>query len=142
MAYHFSQQHRVQFADTDAAGIMHFSAFFRYMEETEHAFYRSLGFSVFGNEHDENGKGGWPRLNTSCEYQHPLRFEEVFEVQVTIEKLEEKTIDYRFDFVKDGKTIATGRFGIIYAVKPNNGGPMKATAIPERFAAKLREAMK
>jgi YbgC/YbaW family acyl-CoA thioester hydrolase len=38
--------HRVEFTDTDMAGIVHFSSFFRYMEVTEHAFFRSLGFSI------------------------------------------------------------------------------------------------
>ena len=37
----------VEFADTDMAGIMHFSAFFRYMEAAEHELLRSLGFSVY-----------------------------------------------------------------------------------------------
>ncbi|MEL7264077.1 MAG: hypothetical protein AAFP69_04590, partial [Planctomycetota bacterium] len=43
----FSIQRRVEFRDTDAAGIVHFSAFFPFMETAEHAFLRSLGLSVF-----------------------------------------------------------------------------------------------
>ena len=37
---------RVEFCDTDMAGIVHYSNFFRYMEVAEHEFFRSLGFSV------------------------------------------------------------------------------------------------
>ena len=34
---------RVQFYETDAAGIVHFSWFYRYMEEAEHALWREAG---------------------------------------------------------------------------------------------------
>ena len=44
MAYEFKQTRRVEFSDTDMAGIMHFSNFFHFMEATEAAFLRSLGF--------------------------------------------------------------------------------------------------
>ena len=36
----------VEFSETDMAGIVHYSNFFRYMESAEHAFFRALGFSV------------------------------------------------------------------------------------------------
>ena len=35
MTYEFHNQHRVEFAETDMAGIVHFSNFFRYMEMAE-----------------------------------------------------------------------------------------------------------
>src|SRR5260221_14772436 len=46
MPYEFKHTRRVEFSDTDMAGIMHFSNFFRFMEATETAFMRSLGLSV------------------------------------------------------------------------------------------------
>ena len=36
----------VEFAETDAAGIVHFSVFFRYMEEAEHAVWRQAGLDI------------------------------------------------------------------------------------------------
>ena len=48
MAYEFRTKRRVEFADTDMAGIIHFTSLFRYMEETEHAFFRSLAWSIIG----------------------------------------------------------------------------------------------
>ena len=47
MSTPFYTSRLVEFADTDMAGIMHFSAFFRYMESAEHELLRSLGFSVY-----------------------------------------------------------------------------------------------
>ena len=59
MAYEFKATRRVEFSDTDMAGIMHYSNFFRFMETAEHGFYRSLGFSVVMQEIDP--RLGWPR---------------------------------------------------------------------------------
>jgi len=70
----------VEFADTDMAGIAHFANYFRWMEEVEHAFFRSLGLSVaMRHEHIEIG---WPRVKSSFEFHKPLRFEDDFEVQI------------------------------------------------------------
>ena len=46
MAAEFSISRRVQFAETDMAGVVHFSNYFRWMEEVEHAFFRAVGLSV------------------------------------------------------------------------------------------------
>ena len=48
MSQVFKTERRVEFRDTDAAGIVHFSVFFAYMEQAEHEFLRSLGLSVHG----------------------------------------------------------------------------------------------
>ena len=46
MPYEFKLTRRVEFAETDMAGIVHFANFFRMMEAAEHAFFRSVGFSI------------------------------------------------------------------------------------------------
>ena len=46
MATGFVYHRRVTFAETDMAGIVHFSNFYRYMEEAEHAFLRSRGLRI------------------------------------------------------------------------------------------------
>lgn len=100
-SHQFTFRKRVEFADTDVAGIMHFSNFFRFMEVAEHAFYRSLGFSV----HDfRTAPGappiGWPRVHASADYRLPLFFEEEVEIELLIEEIRSKTIRYRFRFWK------------------------------------------
>ena len=64
MAYEFHCKRRVEFAETDMAGIVHFSNFFRYMELAEHEFLRSLSLSV----HDPSRADfvAWPRVNAEC----------------------------------------------------------------------------
>ena len=36
----FSYEHRVEFFETDLAGIVHFANYYRFMEQAEHAFFR------------------------------------------------------------------------------------------------------
>ena len=65
MSTAFVTSRRVEFSDTDAAGIVHFVAFFRMMEQAEHELLRSVGLSeqAFPHPHgrgDEvtSGSGG------------------------------------------------------------------------------------
>ena len=69
---------RVQFYETDAAGIVHFSCYFRYMEEAEHALWRAAGLSIHADDSDI----GWPRVRASCDFHRALRFEQEFEVTI------------------------------------------------------------
>ena len=71
---------RVQFYETDVAGIVHFSWFFRYMEEAEHALWREAGLSI----HPPDAEIGWPRVGAACEFHEALLFEQEFEVAIRI----------------------------------------------------------
>ena len=60
----FRTSRLVEFSDTDMAGIMHFSAFFRYMEAAEHELLRNLGFSVYCEI--DGVPISFPRVAASC----------------------------------------------------------------------------
>ena len=135
MVFEFRLKRRVQFYETDAAGIVHFSNYFRYMEEAEHALWRSAGLSISvpGSEI------GWPRVNVSFEYARPLRFQDEFEVHIRIAEIGEKKIRYKCSIVLDGISIATGTMTIVcVARRPNE--PMKSVPIPPEIASHLRVA--
>ena len=78
MAYHHKITGQVEFSETDMAGIVHFSNFFRYMERAEASFFRELGFPLVYIGTDETR--GWPRVRANASFQAPLYFEEEFEV--------------------------------------------------------------
>ena len=59
MSEPFRVTRRVEFGDTDMAGIVHFSNFFRYMESAETAFLRARGLSVAWR--DGGVRYGFPR---------------------------------------------------------------------------------
>lgn len=149
---HFSIRKRVEFADTDVAGIMHFSNFFRFMEVCEHAFIRSLEFSVHppgigSNSPATEVKVGWPRVHVSCDYRKALKFEEEVEIELVVEGVSKRTVDYRFSFWKDpqgngnGERIlaATGAFTVLCVGWDGEDGEMRAAEIPADIREKLEE---
>jgi 4-hydroxybenzoyl-CoA thioesterase/acyl-CoA thioester hydrolase len=130
----FQTTRRVEFRDTDAAGIAHFSAFFVYMEQAEHELFRSLGTSVVTR--DEEGEICWPRVRASCEYRNPAKFEDLLDVEVTVERLGRKSVTYAFRFTRDGLEIATGRvMTVCCRIRP--GSPPAAIEIPSWLRERL-----
>src|SRR5271166_3324319 len=96
MPYEFKMTRRIEFADTDMAGIVHFSNFFRMMEAAEHAFFRSLGFSIHSKADGQSI--GWPRVSATCDYLRPLRFEEEVEIHLLVAEIRSRSVRYRFIF--------------------------------------------
>jgi YbgC/YbaW family acyl-CoA thioester hydrolase len=131
----FQITRRVEFGDTDMAGIMHFSNFFRFMEVAETDFLRSRGLNVSWLE--DSMKWGFPRVSAACDYQKPAKFQDVLTVAVTLERVGKKSVSYRFDFSNErGEPLATGR---ITAVFCRSIGPdqIEAFDIPADIRAKL-----
>jgi acyl-CoA thioester hydrolase len=141
MASEFHHRLRVEFADTDMAGIVHFSRYFRYMEVTEHAFLRSLGFSVA----DRASGIGWPRVDVQCRYLAPLRFEDEVEVQLRVAEKKAKAITYAFRLLRvsvgrEQVEVAQGQLTVVCVTMDPETGTMKATPLPEALATQLEVA--
>ena len=134
MPSEFSVRHRVQFFETDMAGIVHFANYFRMMEEVEHAFFRSLGLSV--SMQHEGLHVGWPRVATSCEYAAPARFEDELELKLHVKRLGEKSLNYEVEFLVEGRRVALGKMtSVCCALEP--GGTMRSIAIPPAIRERL-----
>ncbi len=136
MATGFTTTRRVEFGDTDMAGIVHFANFFRYMEAAETDFLRSRGLSVSWLDGDT--RYGFPRVSTGCDFQKPAKFEDVLTVAVTIEKIGRKSLSYRFDFTRGDDAIAVGRITSVFC---RAGGPdhLESVEIPPAIRAKLEQ---
>jgi acyl-CoA thioester hydrolase len=132
----FSITRRIAFAETDMAGIVHFSVFFRMMEDVEHAFFRSLGLSV-SMQHDDKHIG-WPRVSAKCDYKGPAKFEDELELQFRIMRLGEKSLMYEVKFLKGEEEIALGTVTSVCCEIAGNG-KMNSIRIPQfirdKFAA-------
>ena len=129
----FTTTRRVEFGDTDMAGIMHFANFFRFMESAETDFLRSKGMTVAWSE--SGVKHGFPRVSAACDYQSPARFGDVLTIAVSVEKVGKKSVSYTFDFSRDGQAIATGRITSVYCRASANG--MESLVIPVELRTKL-----
>ncbi len=133
MPREYSIQRRVQFSETDMAGVMHFSNYFRWMEEVEHAFLRSLGMSVV---YKHNGEEiSWPRVHVSCEYLAPLYFEDQIEIQMNITDIREKSLTYEASFLKNGQRTARGRIKMVCCRWKDNR--FESVAIPGDIRARI-----
>jgi len=134
----FRIKRRVEFHETDTAQIVHFSNFFRYMESAEVEFLRSRGLSVtmpWDGEHI-----GLPRVSATCDFFKPIRFDEEFEVAVTIERLGNKSVTYGFEFTRGSEVLAKGKVtSVCCRVGPHN--ELEPIPIPAEYRAKLEEAM-
>ena len=141
MAHRFTCTERVQFSDTDMAGIVHFSNFFRYMETVEHAFWRSLGYSVVMTQFDP--PLGLPRVHASCDFKRPLRFEDIVEMHLRVTEKKRRTLTYeiRFRRIEPGpvEEVAVGRLTVV-CVRKNPDGKFEAVPFPEELASQVELA--
>jgi YbgC/YbaW family acyl-CoA thioester hydrolase len=132
----FVYRRRVQFPETDASGLVHFTSFFRYVEEAEHAMWRAAGLSIA----PPHSRIGWPRIAASFEYRKPLRFEDEFGVHLRVAAKTDKTLRYAAILRRDGDIVAEGSLTIICVRRGPDGEPAKAIDMPpeiaERFAVK------
>ncbi len=135
----FVWHRRVEFCETDAAGIVHFSSFFLYMEQAEHALFRELGTSIFPSDfhhvRELDPPFTWPRVRCECEYLAPVRFEDMLEIRVSVERLGTKSITYSHDIRCSDHRVAQGR--IIAVCSSHVHGKLVGCPIP----AHMRESL-
>jgi len=131
----FKTQRRVEFRDTDAAGIVHFSVFFTYMEAAEHELLRSLGLSVL--DRDAAGTVTWPRVAARCDYQSAIRFDDLVTIEVHVSRLGRKSVTYSFAFTCGERQVATGEITAV-CCRLGAGGELQSILIPEPLADKLK----
>ena len=137
MPYEYYTKRRVEFSDTDMAGIVHFARFFVFMEAAEHAFLRSLGTSV-ATEWEGNSIG-WPRLTAFCEYLNPVRFEEELDIRLRVVRKGATSITYGFVFTRDGEVVARGELKAVCCIC-NPEEKLRSIPIPDDVAKRIEEA--
>jgi acyl-CoA thioester hydrolase len=128
--YRFTR--RVQFYETDVAGIVHFSWFYRYMEEAEHALWRAAGLSI----HPDGSDIGWPRVSASFDFHRALRFEDEFDVWLRIVEMTSRRIRYACVLQKENRKIASGEMTIA-CVRKRPDRTLEAIEIPSEVAARF-----
>ena len=133
MPAHYSIKRRIRFSETDLAGVVHFSNYFRMMEEVEHEFFRSLGLSIVMTH--EALEIGWPRVSASGEYFGPLRFEDEVELVMRVTKVGEKSFNYEVEFLWEGRKVALGKMTSVCCEMLDAG--MQSIRIPDGIRRKL-----
>lgn len=137
MTAQFITTRRVEFADTDMAGIIHFANYYQYMEEAEHAFFRSLGLSIMQSQPD-GSVIGWPRVSASCSFEAPAYFEDELEVRLKVARKGVKSLNYEIEFWRGTTRLAHGKLKTVCCVC-RLGQPLVSIAIPPEYADKIVE---
>ena len=137
----FSSERRVEFCETDAAGIAHFSSLIIYMEQAEHALLRSLGLSVaaansFNHVDALVQHCSWPRVKVECEFKSPVKFEDVIAVKTWIASLGTKSVTYEHQLSLGNATIASGKITSVCCARVS--GSLSSIEIPSHIRELLR----
>ena len=135
--HEFTTKRKVEFADTDMCGIVHFSRFAIFMETAEHEFLSALGTSVVLVHDDVHI--GWPRVAVSVEYNSPARFGDVLDIHVRVLRKGTKSMTYGFEFERDGESIARGQVTAV-CCQLGRDGVISGIEIPSFIADKIEQA--
>lgn len=137
MASSFRTSRRVEFVETDMAGIVHFSNFYRWMEQAEHEFFRSLGLSIV-RQLPDGSTIGWPRVSTQCRYESPAHYEDIIDVNLVVRRIGVKSLTFDVAFKTGDRSVARGSMKTVCCiVRP--GQPLESLEIPDEFRCQFDE---
>ncbi|WP_041695787.1 acyl-CoA thioesterase [Alicyclobacillus acidocaldarius] len=126
---------RVQWGETDAAGIVFYPNYFRWFDTATHEYFRMIGLSI-----RELQKKGviTPILSASCEFENPLYYDDEIVITSEITEVRNKTI--RIDHTVRRAGIVTGRGHEWRGWVVEQGGKLQAIPIPDDVLERLRSA--
>ncbi len=93
---------RIEWMDTDAAGIYHWTTAFRLAEAAEAVLHTALGIADFTF-------GATPRVAVSASFTHALRFNDLVDVALAVETIGRTSVQYRLTITADAGPAVDGR---------------------------------
>lgn len=99
-------QRRVQWMDTDAAGIWHHSVVLRWAEEAEAELHRRLGII-------DITFGATPRVKTEFEFPSSVRFDDAVDVALTVSHVGTTSMTYEIEVTNESRPVANGRMVVV-----------------------------
>ena len=123
----------LRWADTDAAGRLHFPRIFEIVEEAESELLRSVGWPVAVSE----SLYDFPRVHLECRFRRMILHDATFRLRLCAGRLGRTSIRYDFQVFDAEGQIATE--GTMTVVVVRNGKP---TEIPPPLRSALDNAAK
>ena len=126
----------VAWGETDAAGHNHFSAAFRWLEETEHALYRCLGFDTAMIDRV-------PRVHIEVDYRSRLYYGEEITCEVGVVALGTSSCTFDLRVSRGADVAISGSYVVVHVSATTAGaspwpeGMRRALAEPQAFAIDL-----
>jgi acyl-CoA thioester hydrolase len=122
-------QRRVEWADTDAAGHHHFSAPLLWVEHAESLLYERLGIGDFI-------AASVPRVHFDIDYLARLKYRDMFELTLVVERLGRSSLTYRFEIKASGELVAHGSLVVVLTRRPDR----RASPWPQQVRRILAQA--
>jgi len=134
----FVHYRTIEFHETDAAGLVHFSNYFRIAESAEHALHRTIGYPMLNRV--ETDFFGWPRVRAQAKYSAPLDSGDVVRIELWVTELKEKAIEWGFKIIRDSDNVlaAKGSFATVHVRIDALTREMKSLPLPEELRNKLQ----
>ena len=136
--HEFHTQRKVEFVDTDMAGIVHFSRYLIFIETAEHQFLEAIGSCVRLERGDESL--GWPRVSVACEYKSPARFGDELDIRLRVVRKGTRSMTYGFRISVGDREVATAEVTAICCLHGKNGAGLRSIPIPPEIADRIEEA--
>lgn len=149
MDFHTLETFRVRFAETDSAGVVHFSNILRWAENAESDFFRQNGFAFV--ESKETGTlSGWPRVRVQADFLAPARYDDAICVRIRpcgVPAEDSVALNWEFEIAAlpskntpEERLIARGSWTSVYAnINTRNGTIRAEEKIPEKFRNFLKK---
>jgi acyl-CoA thioester hydrolase len=118
---------RIEWMDTDAAGIYHWTTVFRLAEAAEAAMHTALGIP---NE----TFGACPRVSVSATFSRSLRFNDPVEVELAVESIGRSSLSNRLAIDSEGARAAEGSLTVVFLDRSTGRAAPWPPAIRERLA--------
>ena len=130
----FRTTRRVEFADADMGGIVHFARYLVFMETAEHEFLRSLGSDAFATR--DGRTIGWPRVEVSCQYLSPAHYGDVLDIHLRIARKGRSALTYTITISTDSRLVARGRMSSVCCIM-NDGEGLESISMPESLSHRI-----
>ncbi|WP_429842929.1 acyl-CoA thioesterase [Brevibacillus sp. FIR094] len=128
-------QLRVNWGDTDKAGIVYYPNYFKWFDIAGHQFFRSAGLSPV--ELVVNRQIILPLIDVRCTFEQPLYYDDIITIKTVVGEINNKTIKLHHDVYRGDTRTGTG-YELRGWVKETEG-KIKAVPIPDEVKDILRE---
>jgi acyl-CoA thioester hydrolase len=125
---------RVAWVDTDASGLIHYTAALRYFEVAEHALLRKL-FDWRGAPGERTF--GLPRVHVEADYRAPLHYPDEFECTARVAAVGGSSVTFGYEVRRTDGVVAI--VGKIVAVAVDLGG--RTIPLPPELRTALAAAL-
>jgi len=125
----------VRFGDVDHAGIVYYPRFFHFFHVAFEELWRArMGAHAYRDLLDQE-RVGFPAVRAECDFHAPLRFGDTADVELSISRLGDKSIEFRYRVRKENVLCAEGRVtcAVVDLAK------FRAIPVPEHIRALLSD---